>query len=69
MLANRQTLAAGNPALEQQWREALIAAWHAQREYEEIADMPDADDAAVDRLWLRLWRAERVRDELLQAMD
>ncbi|MGB8326217.1 MAG: hypothetical protein WCE48_01425 [Steroidobacteraceae bacterium] len=69
MLANLQPRGDGSPLLERQWREAVVAAWYAQRDYEEVVDQPETDDATFDRVWLRLWRAERARDELLQTMD
>ena len=48
-----------------EWREAMINLARAQRAYAEIIASPDAPDALINRAWLRLWRAERRRDELL----
>jgi len=48
-----------------EWRDAMINLARAQRAYAEIIATPDAPDALVNRAWLRLWRAERRRDELL----
>jgi hypothetical protein len=48
-----------------EWREAVIDLARAQRAYAEIMATPDAPDVLVNRVWLRLWRAERRRDELL----
>ena len=48
-----------------EWREAMIDLARAQRAYAEIIATPDAPDALINRAWLRLWRAERRRDELL----
>jgi hypothetical protein len=48
-----------------EWREAVMDLARAQQAYAEIAAMPDAPEVLVNRAWLRLWRAERRRDELL----
>lgn len=48
-----------------EWREAVLSLARAQRAYAEVIATPDAPDALVNRAWLRLWRAERRRDELL----
>jgi hypothetical protein len=48
-----------------EWREAVIDLARAQRAYAEIIATPDAPEALINRAWLRLWRAERRRDELL----
>jgi hypothetical protein len=48
-----------------EWRQAVIDLAQAQRAYAEIMATPDAPEALVNRAWLRLWRAERRRDELL----
>jgi hypothetical protein len=48
-----------------EWRQAMVDLARAQRAYAEIIATPDAPDAVVNRAWLRLWRAERRRDELL----
>ena len=54
---------------DQRWRAALIAAAQARRDYEAIADSPNADERAVDLLWLQLWRAERARDEVFSESE
>jgi hypothetical protein len=48
-----------------EWRQAMVDLARAQRDYAEIMATPDAPDVVVNRAWLRLWRAERRRDELL----
>jgi hypothetical protein len=50
-----------------EWREAVIDLARAQRAYAEITATPDVPDILVNRVWLWLWRAERRRDELLNA--
>jgi hypothetical protein len=50
-----------------EWREAVIDLARAQRAYAEITATPDVPDILVNRAWLWLWRAERRRDELLNA--
>ena len=52
-----------------EWREAVIDLARAQRAYAEIMATPDAPDVLVNRVWLRLWRAERRRDELLSTQS
>ena len=54
---------------ERDWREALIEVERARIEYAAHADAGDEDDRAVGRSWLRLWRAERRRDELIRTPD
>ena len=53
------------PGNDFEWREAVMDLARAQRAYAEIIATPNASDAVVNRAWLRLWRAERRRDELL----
>jgi hypothetical protein len=48
-----------------EWRQAMLDLARAQRAYAEIMATPDAPDAVVNGAWLRLWRPERRRDELL----
>jgi hypothetical protein len=50
-----------------EWREAVLELARAQRAYAEVVATPDVPDVLVDRVWLWLWRAERRRDELLNA--
>jgi hypothetical protein len=51
------------------WREALLEVEEARLEYAKLADDGAGDDRAVGRRWLRLWRAERRRDELIRTSD
>jgi hypothetical protein len=48
------------------WREALVEVEHARQAYVEHLKASDDETAEIDRLWLRLWRAERRRDELMK---
>jgi hypothetical protein len=54
---------------EHDWREALIEVERARIEYADHADAADEDDHAMGRRWLRLWRAERRRDDLIRMSD
>lgn len=47
------------------WREAVVEVERARQEY--AASLKATDDPTVARLWLRLWRAERRRDQLVKA--
>jgi hypothetical protein len=51
------------------WREALLEVERARIDYAKLTDNSDADDSAIGRRWLRLWRAERRRDELIKQSD
>ena len=51
---------------EREWREAIMEAEQARVEY---ARHIDADDDLAGRRWLRLWRAERRRDELIRIAE
>jgi hypothetical protein len=44
----------------------VVEAQRAQQAYLEHLQQSD-DDLVHDRLWLQLWRAERLRDEILAA--
>jgi hypothetical protein len=54
---------------ERAWREVVLEVEEARLEYAKLADESDADDGAIGRRWLRLWRAERRRDELVRKSD
>jgi hypothetical protein len=54
---------------EQDWRDAVVEVERARVEYAKHADASDEDDRTVGRRWLRLWRAERRRDELIKTSD
>jgi hypothetical protein len=51
---------------DREWREALVEVERARIEYAEQVEFRDEDERAVGRRWLRLWRAERRRDELIR---
>jgi hypothetical protein len=51
------------------WREALLEVEQARIDYAKLTDDSDVDDGAIGRRWLRLWRAERRRDELIKQSD
>lgn len=52
---------------ESEWRTTLIEIERARREYEALLRSHQSNERAIGRLWLRLWRAERRRDELLRS--
>jgi hypothetical protein len=52
-----------------QWRAAVVEVEAAQQEYVRLLMSATVDDPAFDRAWLRLWRAERLRDTLLRLLD
>jgi hypothetical protein len=54
---------------EEEWREAVMEVEHARVEYAEHVATNDEDDHLAGRRWLRLWRAERRRDELMRVSD
>ncbi len=49
-----------------EWRAAVVEVEQARLQYARILAEPDCEDGEVDRVWLRLWRAERRRDELIK---
>jgi hypothetical protein len=49
-----------------EWRAASIEVEQARQQYARVLASADSDDAEADIMWLRLWRAERRRDELLK---
>jgi hypothetical protein len=53
--------------LDRDWVEAFIEVERAFRAYDEYLRSHDDDDPSIGRLWLRLWLAERRRDELIKA--
>jgi hypothetical protein len=55
--------------LERQWTKATVAAARAQRAYQDLQVSADADEKVEARVWLRLWKAERRKCEVLAAMD
>jgi hypothetical protein len=51
------------------WKVALVQAEHARRDYAESLRATAGDEAELGRLWLRLWLAERRRDELFRRLE
>jgi hypothetical protein len=56
-------------AVEQQWRAAIVEVERVRSEYIEQLRSTDGGESESGRLWLRLWNAERRRDELFRAMN
>jgi hypothetical protein len=54
---------------ESDWRTTLIEIERARWEYEALLRTDESNERAIGRLWLRLWRAERHRDELLRGAE
>lgn len=55
--------------VEAQWRAAVVQAEHARQEYAQHLRAADRDESELGRLWVRLWLAERRRDELFRRLD
>ncbi len=51
------------------WRKAVVAAERARQEYTAYLHSATDEDEQQGRLWLRLWRAERRRDELYRELQ
>ena len=49
-----------------EWRAALMEVEQARQQYARVLAAADSRDSEVDIVWLRLWRAERRRDELIK---
>jgi hypothetical protein len=63
----RDPARAWNPGFhDTDWRDAVVEAQRAQQAYVEHVQQSD-DDVVHDKLWLRLWRADRLRDEIFVA--
>ena len=54
---------------ELEWQAAVVEAERARVDYAKHVDSDDEDDDVGRRRWLRLWRAERRRDDLMRAPD
>lgn len=65
------TLPQNQTRAEREWRDAVVEAEKSRQEFEQKLrkDDGEGDERAIGRLWLRLWRAERRRDELLRRSD
>lgn len=61
----------GSKDTEREWRDALVEVETLRQQYEQrVGEVEgDTDERAIGRLWLRLWQAERRRDELLRRAD
>jgi hypothetical protein len=55
--------------LERQWKHATVAAARAQRAYQDLQRSAPADERVEARAWLRLWKAERRKADVLVALD
>jgi hypothetical protein len=51
------------------WSEALVQAEYARRDYAQCLKAPERDESELGRLWLRLWLAERRREELFRRLE
>jgi hypothetical protein len=54
---------------ELEWREAVLEVARARADYATHVDADDEDEYVARQRWLRLWRAERRRDELMKMPD
>jgi len=54
-----------------EWRDAPVEVGNLRHAYEQRLDEaePHSNERAIGRLWLRLWRAELRRDELLKRSE
>jgi hypothetical protein len=55
--------------VEAEWRAALIHAERLRQEYWHQLTATDTEEPDLERLWLKLWIAERRREELFRAID
>jgi hypothetical protein len=55
--------------IEAEWRAALIQAERLRQEYSHHLGASDTEEPDLERLWLKLWTAERRREELFRAID
>jgi hypothetical protein len=55
--------------VEAEWRAAMVQAEHARQDYAQYLRAADREESELGRLWLRLWLAERRRDELFRRLD
>jgi hypothetical protein len=51
------------------WNAAFVQAEYARRDYAQCLASPDRDESELGRLWIRLWLAERHRDELFRQLE
>jgi hypothetical protein len=71
MTTMQQNEAGTRTANASEWRQVVIEVENLRQEYARrvSADESGHDERAINQLWLRLWRAERRRDELLKRAD
>lgn len=55
--------------LERQWSRATVAVARAQRRYQDLQGRESADEKVEARAWLRLWKAEQRKRQVLAALD
>ena len=55
--------------VEAEWGAAMVQAEHARQDYAQYLRSADREESELGRLWLRLWLAERRRDELFRRLD
>ncbi|HZF17471.1 MAG TPA: hypothetical protein VE046_16175 [Steroidobacteraceae bacterium] len=55
--------------LEKQWTRATVAVARAQRRYQDLQYHAHPDERIEARAWLRLWKAEQRKREVLAALD
>ena len=55
--------------VEAEWGVAMVQAEHARQDYAQHLRAADREESELGRLWLRLWLAERRRDELFRRLD
>ena len=51
------------------WNAALAQVEYARRDYAQCLGSFARDESELERLWLRLWLAERQRDELFRRLE
>jgi hypothetical protein len=49
-----------------EWRAAVLEVEQARKEYARVLAAASSAETEVDIMWLRLWRAERRRDDLVK---
>ncbi len=54
---------------EHQWRQTLVEIEVLRQKYAELARSENVNDSELNLLWLRLWQAERRRDEILRSSE
>jgi hypothetical protein len=54
--------------VEAHWLTAVVQAENARQDYAEYLKSSDRQESEVGRLWIRLWLAERRRDDLYRRM-